>query len=225
MWRLCSAASGYPKRTRTIFVSFGEASSPDICRMDRLPFGASCSPLVAIYALRRIMEDAGANDPIISALRESMYVDDYLNSVSSVYEAVAGSTSTDTLGFKVVHRPTFVFTQVELIRRVASVFDPLGTASPLIVKAKIRLRELGTKGINWMDTIERRSSLVARVVQSAAVAGKNRSFKMPLPRWSFYCFIRALHLLRCFGRSIRGRHLYSNRLFSQEGPGSGGASG
>ena len=64
-------------------------ASPDVCRMDRLPFGASCSPFVAIYALRRIMEDAGANDPVISAVRESMYVDDYLNSASSVDTAVA----------------------------------------------------------------------------------------------------------------------------------------
>ena len=32
-----------------------KSTSPDICRMDRLPF-------VAIYALRRITEDAGAND-------------------------------------------------------------------------------------------------------------------------------------------------------------------
>lgn len=43
---------------------------------------------------------------------------------------------------------------MELISRVASVFDPLGAASALIVKAKIRLRELGTKGVNWTDTIE-----------------------------------------------------------------------
>jgi hypothetical protein len=66
-----------------------KSTSPDFCRMDRLPFGASCSPFVAIYALRRIMEDAGANDPIISAVRESMYVDDYFNSASSVDAAVA----------------------------------------------------------------------------------------------------------------------------------------
>ena len=70
-----------------------KAPSPDICRIDRLPFEASCSPLVAIYALRRIMEDAGASDPIISAVRESMYVDDYLNSSSSVDAAVTPRTS------------------------------------------------------------------------------------------------------------------------------------
>jgi hypothetical protein len=40
-----------------------------------------------------------------------------------------------------------------LARKVAGVFDPLGTASPLIVKAKIRLRALGIKGLGWYDEI------------------------------------------------------------------------
>lgn len=35
------------------------------------------------------MEDAGASDPIISAVRESMYVDDCLNSAPSVDAGVA----------------------------------------------------------------------------------------------------------------------------------------
>jgi hypothetical protein len=57
-------------------------------------------------------------------------------------------TKTDTIGFKVIHRPA----KFDFIR-VATVFDPLGTVSPLFVKEKIRLRKLGTKGVNWTDTI------------------------------------------------------------------------
>ena len=186
-------------------------ATPDVCRMDRLPFGASCSPFVAIYAIRRIMEDAGASESILSVVRDSMYVDDYLNSAPSVEEAVAeaavvrkhlldadlklqrwmsnstdfvqqmaggGSGSpipsthllspdpeekvlgvtwnvhADTLGFQVAEYPSVQFTRVELISQVASVFDPLGTASPLIVKAKIRLRELGVKGLQWTDVVD-----------------------------------------------------------------------
>jgi hypothetical protein len=37
---------------------------------------------------------------------------------------------------------------------VASIFDPLGTAAPLIVKAKIRLRSLGMKGVNWLGAVD-----------------------------------------------------------------------
>ncbi len=39
------------------------------------------------------------------------------------------------------------------VSKVAGVFDPLGTASPLIVKAKIRLRALYLKGLEWSDLI------------------------------------------------------------------------
>ena len=164
-------------------------TDPKICRMNRLPFGASCFPFVAINAVCRIMEDAGASEFIISAVRESMYVDDYLNSAPTVEEAVGkaavvrdhlfaadlnlqrwisnspefirkmageginSSHSPFTFGFKVANHSEIQFTRVDLISRVASVFDPLGTASPLIVKAKIRLRELGIKGLKWTDAV------------------------------------------------------------------------
>lgn len=45
-------------------------------------------------------------------------------------------------------------TRVNLVSEVASVFDPLGTTSPLFVRAKIRLRSLdGLKGLEWNDVI------------------------------------------------------------------------
>ncbi len=56
--------------------------------MDRLPFGASCSPFVAIYAVRRILKDTGEPDKVLRAVEENMYVDDYLGSATSVAEAV-----------------------------------------------------------------------------------------------------------------------------------------
>lgn len=65
---------------------------PDVCRMDRLPFGASCSLFVAIYPVRRIMEDAGASETIVSLVRISMYVNDYIHSAPSVDEEVAEAT-------------------------------------------------------------------------------------------------------------------------------------
>lgn len=37
--------------------------------------------------------------------------------------------------------------------KVDSVFNPLGTAWPFILKAKIRLRVLDVKGLGWMDFI------------------------------------------------------------------------
>lgn len=69
-----------------------KAVNPDVCRMDRLLFGASCSPFVAIYAIRRIMEDANVPEAIVYAVRNSMYVDDYLHSAPSVIKAVGEVT-------------------------------------------------------------------------------------------------------------------------------------
>ncbi|XP_057380669.1 uncharacterized protein LOC130703066 [Daphnia carinata] len=174
-------------------------------KMDRLPFGASYSPFVAIHTIQRIAEDAGVEEKMAVAVRERMYVDDYLSSAPTVQEAVQEASAvrkmladadlnlqrwvsnspdflqqmtvstglsssnihqlgsnceekvlgvfwdvhSDTLGFKVAEAPDVKFTKMELASRVAGVFDPLGTASPIIVKAKIRLRMLGQSGQQW----------------------------------------------------------------------------
>ncbi|KAI9552585.1 hypothetical protein GHT06_020447 [Daphnia sinensis] len=160
-------------------------------KMDRLPFGASCSPFVAIHTIQRIAEDAGVEEKVAVAVRERMYVDDYLSSAPTVQEAVQEASAvrkmladadlnlrrwvsnspdflqqmtekvlgvfwdvhSDTLGFKVAKAFDVKFTKMELASRVAGVFDPLGTASPNIVKAKIRLRMLGQSGLQWTDVV------------------------------------------------------------------------
>ncbi|XP_046632671.1 uncharacterized protein LOC124312218 [Daphnia pulicaria] len=187
-----------------------DAAELIVCRMDRLPFGVNCSPFVAIYTVRRILEDAGVPESVIQAVKERMYVDDYLGSAPSVNEAVEEAVTVkdalansdlnlqswisnsidflravsrtepepdsisahpltgentekvlgivwdpkaDLLGFKVDKMLDSSFSRVDLVSKVASVFDPLGTASPFIVKAKIRLRILGLKGLGWTDLI------------------------------------------------------------------------
>ena len=47
-----------------------KGAEPDVCRMNRLSFVASCSPFVAIYTLR-IMEDAGVCEEVAAAVRDS----------------------------------------------------------------------------------------------------------------------------------------------------------
>ena len=59
----------------------------------------------------------------------------------------------DTLGFKVTGLNEVSYTRVGLASKVASLFDPQGTAAPMTVKGKIRLRELGTKGLDWSDQV------------------------------------------------------------------------
>ena len=44
-------------------------------------------------------------------------------------------------------------TKRSILRRVTKVFDPLGFVSPFVLRAKILLQELWTRGIGWDDPI------------------------------------------------------------------------
>ena len=70
-------------------------------------------------------------------------------------EMLLGSTyrpATDMMGFRV--KVTDVrYTRLGLLSKVAGLFDPQGAAAPMTVKAKIRLRELGVKGLKWDDAV------------------------------------------------------------------------
>ena len=60
--------------------------------------------------------------------------------------------SSDRLSFR-VKITDIIYTSVGLLFKVAGLFDPLGTAVPMTVKAKIKLRELGVKGLSWKDSV------------------------------------------------------------------------
>ncbi|XP_045023365.1 uncharacterized protein LOC123467557 [Daphnia magna] len=173
-----------------------EPASTDtiVCRMDRLPFGATCSPFVAIQTTRRAATEANAPTEIVDAIKKKMYVNDYLGSAPTaaigLQEAIAvkdvlasadlhlqgwrsnskefieeirknmkpansptpsliseeengkvlgvlWNSKTDTLGFRVSELENLEYTRMTIASKVASAFDPLGTAAPLIVKAKL----------------------------------------------------------------------------------------
>ena len=59
----------------------------------------------------------------------------------------------DLLTFRVNHLDDIEFTPAWLASKVASLFDPKGMAAPVIVKAKIKLRELNTQGLSHSDAI------------------------------------------------------------------------
>ena len=181
-----------------------------VCEMRRLPFGATCSPFIAISVMRRTATDFGADPVVKEALDKKFYVDDYLGSaktpqlgaveasgvkdtlkrgdlhlqgwisnspelLTAVGVAAKPSTSPvglaldsgdaekvlgvmwnpvdDSIGFKVTNTATVIYTHVGLLSKVASVFDPLGLAAPLTVKAKIRLRLLQIKGFGLHDPV------------------------------------------------------------------------
>ena len=49
--------------------------------------------------------------------------------------------------------PDLPLTKRNVLRQIASVFDPLGLVSPFVITAKIPLQELWTRGYDWDDVI------------------------------------------------------------------------
>ncbi|XP_032780196.2 uncharacterized protein LOC116918582 [Daphnia magna] len=180
---------------------------PYVCEFTRLPFGATCSPFLAISVTRRAAADYSQDPDALIAIKSKFYVDDYLSSVASVEQgvkearavsdalakadlhlegwvsnspefsqemAVDGATTTelslngaeaekmlgvcwkaqsDILTFQMDHITEVVYTRVGIASKVASLFEPQGMATPMVVKAKIKLRELGVQGLQWTDPV------------------------------------------------------------------------
>lgn len=56
--------------------------------------------------------------------------------------------------YRVTGEEEVEWTRSGLLSKVASVYDPLSLAAPVIVKAKIKLCELGTKCLAWKDQVQ-----------------------------------------------------------------------
>lgn len=57
--------------------------------MNRVTFGVSCSPYVALRTTWRAADDAGSDmTEAATAVRENIYVDDYLASTNRIKDAV-----------------------------------------------------------------------------------------------------------------------------------------
>ena len=58
--------------------------------MDRITFGNCCSPFLAIYATRRAAEDFdNGRTAAVKAIKENLYMDDYLDSAKTEEEAIS----------------------------------------------------------------------------------------------------------------------------------------
>ncbi|XP_045036711.1 uncharacterized protein LOC123477440 [Daphnia magna] len=64
------------------------------------------------------------------------------------------STTRDALGFRINSPTDGEYTRLSLTSKVAGIFDPLGLADPIIIKAKVHLCKLVVKGLKWSDPVE-----------------------------------------------------------------------
>ena len=66
------------------------------CEMQRLTFGVSCAPFIAIHTTRRVVIDAGpGHDLARDAIWNDFYIDDYLGSAKTEDETLAVTNDVD----------------------------------------------------------------------------------------------------------------------------------
>ena len=75
---------------------------------------------------------------------------------------ISWNSTEDTFNISTANVPTeFSLTKRNVLRRVATVFDPLGFVSPFVMKAKVMLQELWSRGYDWDDVI--RDEIASRI--------------------------------------------------------------
>ena len=57
------------------------------------------------------------------------------------------------LTFKTITISDITYTRRGLLKKIATIFDPLGFAAPLTIKAKLRLKLLNIRGLSWDEKI------------------------------------------------------------------------
>ncbi len=112
------------------------------CEMRRLPFGAICSPFIAINTARRIAADYSPSQEVTKDIQEKMYVDDYLSSSRTVHGGVKEAVGVkETLAKCDLHLQGWISNSPELLAAVGSALTRTPTASDS----------------HWMETRRRKS--------------------------------------------------------------------
>ena len=215
------------------WLPYGQTVPPRMYQMDRLIFGAVCSPSIATFVLRRIAEDHAEEFPdLVGKVRDRFYADNYLDSFDTEEEAVAQSLRMQSLlargGFPLkqwcsnsrdvmetfageqnahpaldvhydpmpserilgliwqcgpdaflvaIRAPGKVVTQKDMLREVASIFDPLGLIIPVVIIAKLILRDTYRTSGGWNDKLP--DGLLKRWAKWVKVLPKLSALRVP----------------------------------------------
>ncbi|GAA6078799.1 uncharacterized protein LOC109203285 isoform X1 [Tachysurus ichikawai] len=73
---------------RFLWRNLEKERSPDICEWRVLPFGTTCNPSCAIYALQRhVIDHRETNEEVVDSVLHSFYVDNCLQSLPTTDQA------------------------------------------------------------------------------------------------------------------------------------------
>ncbi|TWW77718.1 hypothetical protein D4764_12G0011080 [Takifugu flavidus] len=137
---------------------------PKIYKWQVLPFGTTCSPCCAIYALQRHVQNTSeSNSDLIDIVEQSFYVDNCLHITHSrrklrmlliacaIYSTLEASKYASGL---VMFLPlSNIFHPTSDLRA----YDPLGYIVPFTTRAKILVQDLWKAQIGWDDPIQPQS--------------------------------------------------------------------
>lgn len=71
----------------------------------------------------------------------------------------------------------YLLTKRNILRKIATIFDPLGFISPFIVRGKVLLQELWVAGVDWDDPVP--DSIRSKVSQWVGEIGDLGNIRLP----------------------------------------------
>ncbi|KAK7918811.1 hypothetical protein WMY93_010095 [Mugilogobius chulae] len=151
---------------RFLWRNMEKTSEPRIFEWQVLPFGTTCSPCCAVYALQQHVRDHEPPDSLLMKVVEhSFYVDNCLHSVSKVEDAKALIDDLRALlskgGFEIRQWASNVPAVVAHLPSEAQstsselwLYDPLGYIVPFTTRCKVLIQDMWKANVGWDDQIQ-----------------------------------------------------------------------
>ncbi len=128
---------------------------PEVYEWQVLPFGTTCSPCCATFALQKHVQDHSETADTRVSVEKSFYVDNCLQSLSTSEIAkdhgLHWHCLSDTLSYKPRYTDHALPTMWRIYHVLASQYDPIGYIVPFTIRAKVIVQRLWDKKRDWDD--------------------------------------------------------------------------